>query len=190
MLDKKLLLEEIFINYKGELMFVGRHKSNYNIIGYVLCCNIDELDEAFETKLQDAKIHGIFKEYSYTEKNQRLFEPGSCGYCFLCNGRFDILSIKETILVEVEEKKKNLEILTKDNPTLIESLNVLVNKHPNTYSLDRSYSVDLVMNWLSFIDNFDCLLLSDEKEVRDLYIKYKTKQTRCFKSKVRKFGRN
>jgi hypothetical protein len=32
--------------------------------------------------------------------------------------------------------------------------------------------------------------LSDEKEVRDLYIKYKAKQTRCFKSKMRKFGRN
>lgn len=189
MVDKKQLLEEIFINYKGDLMFIGRNKSNFNTIAYLINTQINKIDDEFDMKLQEARIHGSFKEYSYTEKNQKIFEPGACGYCFLCGNRINDLTIKETILVELEEKKKYLDILTKDNPMLKESLNQLVNRYPNTYSLDKSYSVDLVIDWLSFIDNFDCLLLSEDEELRNIYIKYKTKQTRCWKSKMRRLGK-
>ena len=188
MVDRKQLLEEIFINYNNEVMFIGRHKDDFSILAYVVCIDLNEIDDDFENRLNDIRRNTSFKEYSYTDKNRKLFEPGACGFCFLCHHRLSDLTIKETILVEMEEKKRHLELLTKDNPAFVSAIGQLVQKFPNTYSLDRSYSVELVMEWLSFIDQMDCLLLSDDENLRNIFIKYKTKQTRCWKSKMRRLG--
>ena len=180
----KKVIHQIYANYDASVMFLGRLDNAY--CSYFLY--------AFECKLNEKNVD---KVSSYIAKRQlkppfyvcpwgvvkKIDNPQLEGYCKLpiSEPHYDS-SLYQRIQSEIKSETEKINTLP-PHSSLKNLLTEYANLQPNVCS---QYEIDqyaILSDTLSFLKQYDFLLLSDDEEIRNTYHTYleKAENFRCYR---------
>ena len=196
---------DLYADYEKNCMLLGRkiilkpHNLESGVVKEVvrctdICCvlKININDHELSKSLKDAVLEAVespvfykirhwqdtFLQYPYEFGFAKIPNESGCGdQIYKMTGPDNV----GAITCNIDEQLRRLEAL--NVPAFKTVLSNWVKIHPKTLYDDREQNQP-IYDALKFIRDWQFLLLSEDKELRDLYLEYKKKYGDCFCSKM------
>lgn len=173
---------DYYATYDGKVIVVG-HPILYNVYTkekrilkekYVFAINFDVYNDDFEDVqkiIQEYRSDRIVYEALWcNDKCHLLYELNVNGYCYIYN-QIVVTDCAENIKYEINRKKRYCDIVNVDG--FKEMLINIEKQLPAYYEHFGIINENDVFQAIKFMDNLEYLLLSDDEDLRKLFMNYK-----------------
>ena len=189
----KIIIDKCYVNYNNDVILIGIKNGIFEKNHRIITIK-DEICYAFEFNLKDypETLEDIIKE---TKTNLCFYNIYNPEFFFKINNKnyVDIGDLpnyrKHTIerIINKYKEKANTICTSTFESTLTEWVNeqpglISFNQYNNEYAIKLRKNFDLINDTLSFISSLDYVLLSDNNNIKELFIKYKDKVIQYYDS--------